>query len=80
MHTIVIENLPTELYEALTRAAEQNRRTLSGEVVSCLERALGATRPDVEIILAEARALREKTAAYPITDEEFNEAKAVGRP
>ena len=34
---------------------------------------------DPDTFLANARALREKTSDYKISDEEFNQAKSAGR-
>jgi len=79
MPTITVKNIPEQLYERLKQAAEANRRSINSEVIVCIERAVGSHRIDPDEMIAEARVLREKTAAYLITDEELAEAKTVGR-
>ncbi len=79
MVTISVKNIPDELYERLKLAAAGNRRSINSEMILCIERAVGTHRVDVEATLDRARALRERSAAYRITDRELNEAKASGR-
>jgi plasmid stability protein len=80
MPTITVKNIPADLYERLKRSAQANHRSINSEVIVCIERAVSYRRVDPEATLARARALREKTAAYRITDEELNQAKTSGRP
>ena len=80
MPTLTIKNIPDELYRQLKMRAEINRRSLNSEAIVCIENAVRSQRikPD-STYLVRARKLREKTAQYPITDEEFTEAKTMGR-
>jgi len=80
MPTITVKNIPAELYDRLKRSAQANRRSINSEIIVCIERALYSRQIDTEAILPRARELREKTVDYPITDEEFTQAKATGRP
>jgi hypothetical protein len=80
MPTITLKNVPPELYERLKRSAKANRRSINSEIIVCIERALYSRKIDAEVILPRARKLRENTVDYPITDEEFTQAKATGRP
>ncbi len=80
MPTITVKNIPPELYERLKQAAAANHRSLNSEIIVCIEQVVGSNRVEPEEILARARKLREKTANYPITDEEFLQAKSAGRP
>ena len=80
MPTITVKNIPPELYERLKQAAAANHRILNSEIIVCIEQVVGSNRVEPEEILARARKLREKTANYPITDEEFLQAKSAGRP
>ena len=80
MPTITVKNIPHELYERLKQAAAANHRSLNSEIIVCIEQVVGSNRVEPEEILARARKLREKTANYPITDEEFLQAKSAGRP
>ncbi len=80
MPTLTIKNIPDDLYERLKRRAEMNRRSMNSEVIVCIERAVCSGRLPPKVALARARALREKTARHPITDQEFTQAKAAERP
>ncbi len=80
MSTITVKNIPDEIYEKLKRAAQVNHRSINSEVIACIERAVGSREIDPDVLLAEARRLRAKTAAHPITDRELAQAKAAGRP
>ena len=79
MPTITLKNIPPDLYEHLKQSAALNRRSINSEVIVCIERALRSRRINPETVLARARTLREKTIAYPITDDDFTEAKTAGR-
>ena len=37
MATLYVENVPTDLYEALRERAKRNRRSIAGEVIMLLE-------------------------------------------
>ena len=80
MATITVKNIPDDLYERLKEAAEINRRSINSEIIVCIEHVVGSTLVDASAVLATARVLRQKTAATPLTDAEFTQAKIVGRP
>lgn len=83
MPTLVVENIPENLYELLERSARLNKRSLEDEVIACIQRTVGAhniDRRDVETEIAQARELREKTRGIWLTDDEINKAKREGRP
>jgi plasmid stability protein len=80
MPAITVKNIPDDLYERVRRAAKANRRSINSEISVCLERQLRSRAVDPESVLARAGKLREKTMAHPISDREFSEAKAAGRP
>jgi len=80
MATITVKNVPPELYEKFKELAKANRRSINSEVIVCIERAVRARRVDPEAALARARQLREATAGYGTSDEEFDAAKRAGRP
>lgn len=82
MATLTIKNLPDEIYAALTQSARRNRRSINGEAITTLERALNVTKPDVEETLERIRKNRERMAAKGVwaTDEFINWAKNEGRP
>ncbi len=80
MPTITLKNIPPEIYEKLKRAAQISHRSINSEIIACIERAVSSQEIDPELVLANARRLRERTTAHPITDREFTRAKAAGRP
>ena len=80
MAKITVKNIPSDLYERLKQAAEANSRSINSEIIVCIERAMYSRKINPDDLLAKARSLREKTAGQAITDDEFSQAKAVGRP
>ena len=80
MANITVKNIPADLYEHLKESAVANHRSINGEIIACIERAVGSPSIDVEAVLERTRQLREKWRGPPITDDEFNEAKRAGRP
>ncbi len=79
MPTLTVKNIPQELYEQLKFQAELNHRSLNREIIVCIEKAVRSERLPLERVLLRARALREKTAQYPIDDQDFTNAKREGR-
>ena len=79
MATVTVKNIPDELYERLRSVAEINRRSINSEIIMCIENNVISRRIDLEEVLENARQLRRLTARHPISDEEFNQAKAEGR-
>jgi len=79
MPTLTIKNIPEEVYMRLKQQAEINRRSLNSEVIVCIEQAIYSHKVQPEQYIARARRLREKTAHYPITDDDFTAAKTAGR-
>ena len=80
MANITVKNIPADLYEHLKESAGANHRSINGEIIACIERAVGSRKIDVEAVLEEARRLREEIGGPLITDAEFTEAKRAGRP
>ncbi|MBN2550886.1 MAG: Arc family DNA-binding protein [Anaerolineales bacterium] len=80
MPAMTLKNIPLDLYQRLKQLAEANRRSLNSQVLICLEQAVSSQPLDPDLLLARARQLREQTAAYQISDEDFNQAKSAGRP
>ena len=80
MPTITVKNIPNDLYEQLKRSAETHRRSINSEIIACIERAVQSRQLDPEAILVRAQRLREKTANYRVTDEDFSKMKREGRP
>ncbi len=79
MPAITVKNIPVDLYEKLKRAAEISHRSINSEIIACIERAVGSQEINPDLLLANARKLRVKTASHPIKEREFAQAKAAGR-
>lgn len=80
MPALTIKTIPDDLYARLKEAAKVHRRSLNSEILYCVERTLLPYKISVSEHVAAARNLREKTAAYSLTDEILNAAKNDGRP
>ena len=80
MPTLTLKNIPDDLYARLKEAAQAHHRSMNSEILYCVERTLTPHKVDVSEHIAAARALRAKTAAHPITNDEINAAKNEGRP
>ena len=79
MPTLTIKGLPARTYERLKAQAKANRRSLNGEIIVCLVRAVSANRLDPVAWLAEARTFRQGLTLEPLTDRELREARQAGR-
>jgi plasmid stability protein len=80
MATLTIKNIPDELYEKLKKSAEANRRSINSEIIVCIERTVASHRVNPDAVIAEAQTLRSLTVGHPVENDEFNQAKAAGRP
>lgn len=79
MPTLTIKGLPESVYRRLKKQAEAHRRSLNGEIIVCLERAVGAGRLEPEAWLAQATALRQRLRLRPLSDTELRAARRAGR-
>ena len=80
MATLTIKNVPEKLRERLRESAAQHRRSINGEAISCLERALIGNRLDPEDFLAQVRSLRARMPRVFVTERDLRAAKNQGRP
>ena len=80
MATLTIKNIPEKLRERLKESAAQHRRSINGEAISCLEKALGGNRLDPEDFLEQARSLRARMPRVFVTERDLRFAKNQGRP
>ena len=80
MATVTVKNIPDELYARLKSVAVMNRRSINSEIIMCIDRAVVSRPIDPAKLIEKARQLRKLSANVPIGDEEFNQAKATGRP
>jgi plasmid stability protein len=76
--TLTIKGLPDPLYRRLKRQAEAHRRSLNGEIITCLERASGAAALDPVAWLARAAQVRA-TVARPLGRAALAAARRAGR-
>lgn len=79
MHTITVKNIPAEIYEKLKQSAEKSHRSINREIIAYIEQAVGSRKMNPDLLLANARKLRARTASHPINDDEFTQAKNTGR-
>jgi plasmid stability protein len=79
MPTITVKNIPLDVYGKLKKAAEVSHRSINSEIIACIERAVSSQEINPELLLANARRLRAKTAGHPIKNRTFTRAKAAGR-
>lgn len=79
MASITLKNIPDPLHERLKAAAARNRRSINGEAIARLERSLGAAPVDTDVLLARARAVRERSALPYLTDDALRAARDEGR-
>jgi len=81
MATLYVENVPTDLYEALRQRARDNRRSIAGEVLSLLEdnvvteRELQGRRQLLRKI-ERLHSKKQSRKAFPSTEEMQREDRA----
>ena len=87
MATIMLKGVPVELQRRLEERARASGRSVSGEVIACLEGVVGTEPPrrtaeEVRQLIEAAQAVRKELAAkgVSITDEEITAWKRQGRP
>ena len=59
MATLTIKNLPKNIHQALRSRAEDNGRSLNGEVIFCLKEVLGEKKINLENTLSSIDRVRE---------------------
>ena len=79
MPTLTIKGLPDALYRRLKQQAEAHRRSLNGEIIVCLERALGASQPDARTWLEQAQRFRSRIGVPPLSERKLRAARLAGR-
>lgn len=79
MPTLYVENVPEEIYEALRKRAQTNKRSISAEVLKLLEDAVPTERELArrKKVLQQARKLQSARALgagpFPSTEEMLRE-------
>jgi plasmid stability protein len=79
MPTLTLEDVPPELHRRLEARALRNRRSLNREAIECLRAAMGAGPLDPEVLLARARALRQRVSGR-LPQRPLESWKRAGRP
>ena len=80
MPSITVKNIPESLFNRLKAAAERNRRSLNGEIITRIEDSLAPRRVPTEVLLARIRELHERYEGPALPLEEIDDARRAGRP
>lgn len=80
MATITVKNIPDDVYRRLKAAAESNRRSINGEIISRIEQSLASRRVATDQVLARVRRLQESYGERALRIEEYDAARREGRP
>ena len=68
------------MHKALKKAAEQNHRSLNGEILIRLENSLGGSEVDVDALLARVKVRKKRFGLPDLSETELRELKKSGRP
>jgi plasmid stability protein len=79
MATITVKNIPDELYARLKAVAENNRRSINGEIIRRIERSLTPRKAPTEQLLARIVRLHDSFEDRTLTLEQIEEARHEGR-
>ena len=79
MTTFTLKGIPDDLYGLLKQRAAENRRSINGEMIVCLEEALRGRRVSSTEMLERVDAVRERLPMHPYTQAALNAAKRRGR-
>jgi len=79
MAALTIKNIPQGLRKRLKESAAEHRRSINGEAISCLEKALAGGRVEPREFLAQARALRQRLPRMFLRDRDLRAARREGR-
>jgi antitoxin FitA len=80
MATITVKNIPDDVYRRLKAAAERNRRSINGEIISRIEQSLRSRRVAADDILSRVRLLHESYGERTLSIEQLDAARREGRP
>jgi plasmid stability protein len=80
MATITVKNIPDDVYRRLKAAAESNRRSINGEIISRIEQSLRSRRVTANEILARVRLLQAGYGERALSIGEIDAARREGRP
>jgi hypothetical protein len=80
MPDVALRGLSPGLHQALKEAAEENHRSLNGEILDRLERSFRPSIVDVDALLARVVARRNRLGSLTLSADELRELKDAGRP
>ena len=78
--TLILKNISDALYGHLKERADANRRSLSSEVIVCLESILLPQKMSVNEHLARARQIRQTLAGVAFSAQDIAQFRGEGRP
>jgi len=78
--TLTLKNIPDDVYERLKASAAAHRRSLNGEAIVCLEKALMPRKVSVEERLERIRRLRAGLQNQEFDHDLIDQLKREGRP
>lgn len=79
MPAITIKNIPEDLYELIKKSAQQNVRSVNGEIIYRLKQALEHRRLDPDFMNCQIEELRRNLVLPRLSDELIIKAKNEGR-
>jgi plasmid stability protein len=77
--SLTLKNIPDEVYQRLSKAAEMHRRSLNSEAIACLEAALVPSTVTPRERLARARRLRAELGTVTFDASDIDAYKRQGR-
>jgi plasmid stability protein len=80
MPAVTVKNLPDDLYQRLRTNAQTHHRSINGELIATLERALIVQQQDPDRQLARIRSLRARLDLPPLDPDDIRAAIESGRP
>ncbi len=80
MVDIALRGLTPQLHRTLKEAAEQNHRSLNGEILSRLEASVRRAAVDVDTLLARVAERRGRSNVPPMSPDVLRQLKEEGRP
>jgi plasmid stability protein len=78
MANLTIKGIPEDLYQLLKQRAGEHRRSISREVLACLQERLGSRRLEPAEMLARVDAVRTRLRMRPWTLDELRQARDAG--
>ncbi len=79
MATITIKNIPNELFDTLKMRATLNRRSVSNEIIFCIENSLKSRKIQPDEFIQELENFYQNVDIPVLTEEKLKEYKATGR-